>query len=133
LRGKKQGCSFPHAHGSFGSVFFLLVQLEGEYAGDTSHISFRLAKGPSLYASYMQSITPRFAMGGDSVFDLNEGMGIMSFGGRYSTPDYSVVGMLGQVSYDLIEMSLKEMKGTGEDCLMILSGGRVCDGGSHSS
>lgn len=59
-------------------------------------MTLRLTKGPQLYASYMQSITPALALGGDTVYDMGEGAGVFSLGGKYMGRDWTGVVMLAQ-------------------------------------
>lgn len=58
----------------------------------------RLTKGPQqhLFASYMQSITPALALGGETMYDLAEGAGMFSLGGKFAGRDWTGAVMLAQ-------------------------------------
>lgn len=71
-------------------------QVDAERHGRDHSLTFRLSKGPQLYASYLQSITPGLALGGDTLFDFAEGGGVFSLGGKYTGPDWVGVAMLAQ-------------------------------------
>ncbi len=71
-------------------------QAEAEHHGADYSASLRVTKGPALYASYMQSVTPALALGGDTVYDVAEGAGVFSLGGRYAGRDWTGVVMLAQ-------------------------------------
>ena len=71
-------------------------QMDAEHHGTDHSLTFRMTKGPQVYASYLQSITPSLALGGDTLFDFSEGGGVFSLGGKYTGGDWTGVAMLAQ-------------------------------------
>ncbi len=71
-------------------------QVEAEHHAADYSMTFRMTKGPQVYASYMQAITPALALGGDTLYDVSEGGGVFSLGGKYTGPDWVGVAMLAQ-------------------------------------
>jgi hypothetical protein len=71
-------------------------QLDAEHHAADASMTIRVSKGPQVYASYLQSITPAFALGGDTLYDFSEGGGVMSVGGKYTGKDWVGVAMLAQ-------------------------------------
>jgi len=71
-------------------------QVDAEHHGADHSLTFRMTKGPQVYASYLQSITPSLALGGDTLFDFSEGGGVFSLGGKYTGGDWTGVAMLAQ-------------------------------------
>lgn len=71
-----------------------VVQFEGELNGADYTLTMKAQGTTEVHASYTQSITPSLAIGGDSTYDFQHGMGVMSVGGKYSGADWSAAGLV---------------------------------------
>jgi hypothetical protein len=90
MRGSSSGLCADH------DIAGASCQLEADYAGDDMMMSFRASRGPQLYLSYLQSVTPRFVLGGDTTFDMKEKFGFFGLGGKYTGSDWTAVGFVAQ-------------------------------------